>query len=356
VGTEPGWPGFRPLRVAKLVPESSTVTSVYLSADDGTSLPKPRAGQYLTLRVAGAGDPAPVRSYSLSSSPDADIYRISVKREPHGIVSDYLNSRLTLGATVDVAAPRGEFVLTDDTGPLLLVSAGIGVTPVLAMLHRLAATNTDRDVWWIYTAHDSSQHAFAGEAHGLLQSLPTAHEQVFYTSPETDPPAGISVSRGRPTPAALAALGLPIDAAAYICGPAAFMDEMRTTLSGLGIADDHIHTELFGALAAINPGVTDVRHVSPHPPPRPDGTGPQITFARSSLIVRWADGDGTLLDLADACDVPTRFSCRSGVCHTCVTSLLAGRFAYSPAPLELPADGTVLICCAQPETDLVLDM
>ncbi|HST65427.1 MAG TPA: MOSC and FAD-binding oxidoreductase domain-containing protein [Mycobacteriales bacterium] len=369
----PAWPGFRRLRVERVVPESATVTSVELAADDGAPLPPAAAGQYLTLRVAGAGDPAPVRSYSLSSPPGAATYRISVKREPHGVVSAYVGARLRPGAVLDAAAPRGEFVLADGTGPVLLLSAGIGVTPVLAMLHQLAAAGSARDVWWVHTARNAAEQAFAAEADRLLQALPHAHRYVFHTAPDGAAPDGAApdgaapagphgaapagaVRRGRPTAAALAGLGLPADATAYVCGPAAFMADMQATLAGLGIPPDRVHTELFGALAAINPGLTDVRRRSPHPPPGPDGTGPRVTFARSGLTVRWADRHGSLLDLADACEVPTRFSCRTGVCHTCVTPVLSGATDYSPEPLELPAAGTVLVCCARPDGDLVLDM
>jgi ferredoxin-NADP reductase/MOSC domain-containing protein YiiM len=356
IGVEPGWAGFRRLRVAKLVPESSIVTSVYLTAENGDALPRPAAGQYITLRVVGAGDPPPVRSYSLTSGPGSDVYRISVKCEPHGLVSDYLHSQLRPGSILDVAAPRGEFVLTDDTNPVLLVSAGIGATPVLAMLHQLAAADSPREVWWIHTARDANQHAFADEAHQLLQSLPHAHERIFYTAAQAESPPGIPVLRGRPTLAALVGLGLPAGATAYVCGPASFMDDMRAGLGALGIQPDRLHTELFGALAPINPGLTDVRNATPHQPPGPVGTGPQITFARSGLTVRWAERHGSLLELADACDVPTRYSCRAGVCHTCITPLLSGDVTYSPDPLEPPADGTVLICCARPDTGIVLDM
>jgi ferredoxin-NADP reductase/MOSC domain-containing protein YiiM/ferredoxin len=356
VGVEPGWAGFRRLRIAELVTESSTVASVYLAAENGDVLPRPKAGQYITLRMRGAGDPAPVRSYSLSSPPGADTYRISVKREPNGVVSGYIHSRLRPGSVLDVAAPRGEFVLTDDATPVLLVSAGIGVTPVLAMLHQLAAANTTRDVWWIHTARDETHHAFAGEAHQLLQSLPDAHEHIFYTSPEADPPSKGTVIRARPTLAALAALGLPSNATAYVCGPTPFMNDLRDALVELGIAPGRLHTELFGALPAINPGISDVRRQAPHQPPGPEGPGPQITFVRSGLTVSWSDRQGSLLDLADACDVPTRYACRTGVCHTCVTPVLSGDVTYAPNPLEMPGRGEALICCARPDSDLLLDL
>ncbi|MFL6100093.1 MAG: MOSC domain-containing protein [Actinomycetales bacterium] len=355
-GAEPGWPGFRRLRVTGVVAESSTVSSICLVPDDGERLSRPRAGQYITVRASEAGDPAPARSYSLSSDPGAEEYRITVKREPYGVMSRYLHAHLQAGSVLDVAAPRGEFVLDDDATPLLLLSAGIGVTPVLAMLHQLADARSTRPIWWVQVVRDAGEHAFASESRRLLDALGDAHERVFYTSPEADVPATGRVTRGRPTAAALAELGLPTDATAYICGPIAFMTEMTDALVSLGIAPARVHTELFGARSAINPGVTDVRRVTPHPPPGPPGTGPLVTFARSGLTLRWPAAQRTLLELADACEVPTRWSCRTGVCHTCVTPLLSGAVAYSPEPLEPPGPGEVLICCSRPQSDVVLDL
>ena len=344
-----GWPGFRPLKVVGVVPESSTILSVCLRPeDDSDALPIAQAGQYLTLRLkADESGPAAVRSYSLSSAPGAAEYRISVKRD--GLVSNYIHDHLMAGMTIEAAAPRGDFVLTDEPGPVVLVSAGVGITPVLAMLHALAseqaASGRRRPVWWIHVARDEAEQAFAAEAGELLAALPVAHQQVFYTA-----------RTKRPTPDQFAAFGLPVDASAYICGPAGFMDELRETLTGLGIARERIHTELFGALPSITPGLTDVRAVQPHPPAGEPGTGPLITFARSGLSVPWSDKQSSLLELADACDVPTRWSCRTGVCHTCVTPLISGEVTYRPEPLEPPPPGQVLPCCARPAGDLVLDL
>ena len=352
----PAWPAFRGLRVAKIVREDETVSSVYLAAVDGTALPAARAGQYLTLRIAGAGQPAPVRSYSVSSAPGAGTYRISVKQEPHGIVSSYLNHRLEPGAVLDVAAPRGDFVLDDGTGPVLLISAGIGVTPVLSMLHQLAKSRSDRETWWLHGARGPLEHPFAAEAHGLLASLPHAREHVFYSRATPAERRRAHAAAGRLTTEALAGLGVPAAAGAYICGPASFMTDMRDALTAIGVDPALIHTELFGALASINPGLTGRTKRPPHQPPGPPGTGSLVTFARSGLTVPFGNHGRSLLDLADACDVPTRWSCRTGVCHTCITPLLFGDITYSPDPLEPPADGQILICCAQPATGIVLDM
>jgi ferredoxin-NADP reductase/MOSC domain-containing protein YiiM len=354
--TESAWSGFRSLRVARVVPETTAVTSIYLTAADGAPLPAARAGQYLTLRITGAGPPAPVRSYSLSSAPGTRAYRISVKHEPHGVASTYLHSRLQPGAILDTAAPRGDFVLDDGPGPVLLISAGIGVTPVLSMLHELAAARSDRDVWWICGARRPREHPMADEAHTLLASLPHAHEHVFY-SQATPPELHRShASAGRLSNDKLAALPLPPEASAYVCGPAGFMASMHDALIAVGLGPDRVHTELFGARPAINPGVTGQTRRPPHQPPGPPATGPLVTFARSGISTRFPDDTHSVLDLADACDVPTRWSCRTGVCHTCSTPLLSGDITYDPAPLEPPADGEVLICCTQPKTDVVLDM
>jgi ferredoxin-NADP reductase/MOSC domain-containing protein YiiM/ferredoxin len=354
--TRPAWPAFRQLRVTKVARESETVCSIYLAAADGTALPPARAGEYLTLRVSGAGQPAPVRNYSLSSAADDGTYRISVKQEPHGVASSYLNHGLQTGAILDVAAPRGEFTLGDETGPVLLISAGIGVTPVLSMLHQLAARRSQRDIWWLYGARGPSEHPFASEAHALLASLPHVREHVFYSAATLAERRRAHAAAGRLTKEALAGLGIPPGASAYLCGPASFMADMRNALTAIGLGQAAIHTELFGALASINPGIIGQVNRPPHQPPGPPGPGPLVTFARSGIAVPFGDDWHSVLDLADACDVPTRWSCRTGVCHTCVTTLLSGDIAYAPDPLEPPADGQVLICCARPSTDTVLDM
>jgi ferredoxin-NADP reductase/MOSC domain-containing protein YiiM len=356
LGAGPAWPAFRELLVAKVIRESAAVSSIYLTTADGTALSTARAGQYLTLRITGAGQPALVRSYSLSSAPDAGTYRISVKQEPHGIASSYLNHDLRPGAVLDVAAPRGDFVLDHRAGPILLISAGIGVTPVLSMLHQLAESHSERDIWWLYGARGPHEHPFAAEAHALLASLPHSREHVFYSVATPAERHRVHAADGRLTKEALAGLGIPASANAYVCGPASFMADMHDALTALGVDPAAIHTELFGALPSINPGLTEQTRRAPHQPPGPPDTGPLVTFTRSGITTPFGSDWHSVLDLADACDVPTRWSCRTGVCHTCVTPLLSGDITYSPAPLEPPDGGEVLICCAQPGTDIVLDM
>jgi ferredoxin-NADP reductase len=361
IGTEPApparpaWAGFRALTVTRIIPESAAVSSIYLAAADGAALPAARAGQYLTVRIPTAGQPAPVRSYSLSSAPGASPYRISIKREPHGVASSYLNCTLRPGTTLQVAAPRGGFVLESGTGPVLLISAGIGVTPVLAMLHQLAPRHSTREVWWLNGARAPREHPFAAEAHTLLASLPHGHEHVYYSA-ATREQLPSRVHAGRLSKDKLARLDIPASADAYICGPASFMTYMQRALTAIGIDPARIHTELFSALPPVNPGLTGQIRRPPHQPPGRPGPGPMVTFARSGISTPFPTSRRSVLDLADACDVPTRWSCRTGVCHTCVTPLLFGDVTYSPEPLEPPAEGQVLICRAQPATEIALDM
>ncbi|MFD0433407.1 MOSC domain-containing protein [Streptomyces chartreusis] len=356
-GGEPAWEGFRGLRVASVVQETATVSSIQLAAPDGSHLPPARGGQHLTLRVPEAADPAPVRSYSLSSAGVDGRYRISVKHEPRGVASTYLTTKLRPGATVDVAAPRGDFVLKPGTDPVLLVSAGIGLTPVLAMLHELSESRSKREIWWIHSARSSQEHPLAAEAHALIGSLPHAREFIFYSgAASASQPAGGDIIHGRLSKDAVIALGVPRDATAYVCGPASFMSDVKDALSAAGVDPAAVHSELFGALGAITPGLREQTDRQPHQPPGAPGTGPVVTFARSGISTPFPDTGGSLLELAEACDVPVRWSCRTGVCHTCVTPLLTGDVAYETTPLEAPADSEVLICCARPDSDVVLDM
>jgi ferredoxin-NADP reductase len=303
------------------------------------------------------GGPPVIRSYSLSGPPGDPGYRISVKQEPHGLASGYLRSRLRAGDTLEVAAPRGTFTLAGGDGPVLLVSAGIGATPVLAMLHALAAERSTRPVWWLHGARERAEHPFAEESRALLARLPNAHALVCYSRPAAGDRQGADyTTAGRLSAGLLERLALPRDADAYLCGPPAFMRELTEALVALGIDPSRVHTETFGAEPGLTPGVLATPTRPPHPPAGPPGAGAGISFARSGLSVNWDDAYASLLELAEACDVPVRWSCRTGVCHTCETGLVSGAVSYAPDPLDQPADGNTLVCCARPEGDLVLDL
>ena len=352
----PAWAGFRPLRVAEIRRESTTVSSFRLvPVDDELPTPTATAGQYLTLRLRPDAEAPPlVRSYSLSDVPDERGYRISVKREGAG--SRFLHEHVKVGDVVDVAAPRGSFVLRAGTGPVVLISAGVGATPVLAMLHALAHDASPRPIWWLHGARDRAEHAFAAEVDALLAGLPGSHRLVAYSRPAEGPPDTGHAVPGRLDRAMLEQVGAPTDADYYLCGPEGFMRAMSAALTARGVAPERISTETFGAVAVHASGIVKAGDRAPHVPDGPPGTGPTVTFSRSSLAVPWADRFPSLLDLAEACDVPVGFGCRNGTCHNCESGLLAGEVTYGPEPLEPPPEGRVLVCCSRPSSELTLDL
>jgi ferredoxin-NADP reductase/MOSC domain-containing protein YiiM len=354
----PAWPGFRQLAVRAITRESDSVISIRLEDPTGASLPAARPGQYLTLRVQpDKQQRAVLRNYSLSGPPGLGYYRVTVKHERGGAASGYLHTRLAVGDQLDIAAPRGTFILDQTHAPVLLISAGIGATPVLAMLQALAQERSDREIWWLHGARNGREHSFAAEARALLASLPNARAHVYYSRPAPNDLKGRDFdSAGRLTTSLLAELNPPPDAEAYMCGPTAFMDDISAGLGALGFDASRIHTEPFGPAASETPGIAATTARAPHPPAGQPGNGPTIAFARSDLTIQWSSDYGTLLDLAESCDVPVRWSCRTGVCHTCETTLIAGNVDYSPDPVEPPTDGSVFICCSQPRDDMVLDL
>ncbi|MCW2241673.1 MOSC and FAD-binding oxidoreductase domain-containing protein [Azospirillum canadense] len=357
-GPPPAWAGFRPLRVSRKTSESSRVTSLTLEPTDGRPLALALPGQFVLLRLRPAPDaPVLLRSYSLSGEPSDARYRVSIQRAVHGAAGSYIESQVRVGDVLDVSAPRGSFTLTSGDGPVVLLSAGIGATPVLAMLHSLAAAASPRTIWWIYGARDGREHPFAGETRTLLAALPGSHSHVRYSLPRpADRPVLDYDAAGRLTVQVLQELGVPRDADFYLCGPAAFLTDFTTGLQAWGVAASRVHSEIFGSAPSMTPGVAAARHVPPHLPVGPAGTGPLVSFARSNLSVPWNPAFNSLLELAEACDVPVRWSCRSGVCHNCETGLVTGTVGYLPDPVEPPGDGNVLICCCQPKGDIALDL
>jgi ferredoxin-NADP reductase/MOSC domain-containing protein YiiM/ferredoxin len=354
----PAWAGFRRLAVTGIEAESDSVISVRLDDPDGAALPAAEPGQYLTLRLQPDEDARSVlRNYSMSGPPGAGYYRFTVKREEGGVASGYLHTRLRVGDRIEVAAPRGTFILDRTEAPVLLISAGIGATPVLAMLHALAEEHSEREVWWLQGARSGRDHPFAAEARALLASLPNVRARVYYSRPAPSDLEGRDYDgAGRLSAALVGELEPPRDAEAYLCGPAAFMEDISAGLAAIGLDAARIHTEPFGPAPGLTPGIAPTPARPPHPPAGEPGAGPTIEFARSDLAVPWSDDYPSLLELAEACDVPVRWSCRTGVCHNCETTLIEGALEYDPDPVEPPADGSALICCSRPRSDVVLDL
>ncbi len=357
----PAWQGFRPMRVARLERETANVVSLYLEQLDGASPPAGLPGQFLVLRLRTRPDgPVLLRNYSMSGMVGASNYRVSVKREMDGAVSSYLHNHVQAGDVLEVSAPRGGFTLESGDAPVVFLSAGIGATPLLAMLHSLSSAASRREVWWIYGARNRAEHPFAKESRGLLEPLVNSRSHIVYSKPDSEDELGVDYdSVGYVDTPLLDRLGVTRDATRdadfYLCGPPSFLRDLTAGLKTRGADSARIHLEVFGPEAPKTPGIA--RSSPPvHAPAGEPGSGPRISFIRSGLTVSWDSRFSSLLELAEACDVPVQWACRTGVCHTCECALIGGTVDYEPDPLEPPAAGNALICCSRPSGDVEVDL
>lgn len=190
-----------------------------------------------------------------------------------------------------------------------------------------------------------------------MKNLARGKSHIWYSRPSPEDRQGSDFdSPGRITSDALKTLGVPLDADFYLCGPSSFLKDVNSGLAALGVPSERVHEEIFGAAGSITPGIAESSPVRPHPPGGPAGTGPQVSLARSGLNVPWNPKFASLLEFAEACDVPVRWSCRTGVCHMCESGLISGNVSYEPEPLEAPAQGNLLICCSRPKSDVAIDL
>jgi ferredoxin-NADP reductase/predicted pyridoxine 5'-phosphate oxidase superfamily flavin-nucleotide-binding protein len=238
----------RTLRLIDKVRESEDVTSFVFESRDGGPLPDFEAGQHLPIELDVVGHAEPVRrTYSLSNGPGGEQYRISVKREPFGLASRLLHDVIEPGAFVDAHRPAGEFVLSKPDRPIALISAGVGLTPMVSMLHALVESPMPEPVWFIHGARDGAHHPLSEEVRALAAKREHAHVHVAYSRPHAGDVAGVDYdSTGRVDAELIASLVPDLDAEFYLCGPAPFLADVHMGLMARGVTADRIHTETFG--------------------------------------------------------------------------------------------------------------
>lgn len=349
------WPGWRRFRVARtqLEDPAGTIRSFHLQPVDGPPLPPFRAGQYVTLQLGGTtGDPQPiVRCYSLSDVPSPDDYRISVKRvaaspgRPAGKASGCLHDRIRVGDEVSLRAPSGHFVVDlEDPRPPVLVGAGVGITPIWSMLKTLLREAPTREVWFVYGARNSKEHAFRSELANLRAAHPGLHAVVVYSRPEVEDRAGVDYQAKGHVDIDLLKRMLPDKQLPfYVCGPGALMESVVPALRAWGVPESLIHYEAFGPSS-----------LSAEPQVGPDTQTHLVTFSRSQRTVSWSAADRSLLDLAERNGIEVPSGCRAGGCGSCQTAVETGSVSYRQSP-EYPVESDCcLLCISRPTSDLVL--
>lgn len=341
---------WRRFRVAHVVEESATIRSLHLEPTDGAGLVAPLAGQHLPIRVTVPGSTgALVRTYTLSSAPGDKLYRISVKRE--GAVSSQLHG-LVIGDVIEARAPAGDFTIdASSMRPAVLLAAGIGITPILAMARHLvlegARTRRLRGTWLIYSARTAAERAFAAEISAIARASDGAIRAVRVLSRTEDAVAGRDYEHYGRIDVNLLRNGLPLgDCDVYLCGPSAFMQDVYDGLRDLNVDDDRIHAEAFGPGGVAR--TPDVAVPWDSPDTAPFDAAVAVSFADTGSTATWRPGSGTLLELAEASGLSPEFGCRAGTCGACRTRLLAGTVRHiRRAGVAIGAD-EVLICCAVP--------
>jgi ferredoxin-NADP reductase len=352
--TKPG-ASFMRMRVIDVQRESAVIKSFVLEAADGGVLPAFLPGQFVQVRITDAHGQIRTRHYSLSGDPaERTRWRISVKHQlappdraelPDGCVSSHLHAHIEVGATLDIAGPAGAFVLDEDSDrPVVLLSGGVGVTPMLSMLHRLCSSSRRR-VYFIHACENGEVHAFREEVARLRSSREEVETHICYRSPEAaDLPTQRFNSQGLITKATLQHL-LPLDDYdVYLCGPTPFMQANWRLLRELGIDKARIRHEFFGPASIL--GQDDVDE--------PLVTVPAVCFMPSGKTLAWDPSCHSLLEFAERAGFEPSFSCRAGLCGSCASELIDGSVEYIEPPLDEPRDGEVLLCCARPSSAVTI--
>ncbi|WP_296745949.1 2Fe-2S iron-sulfur cluster-binding protein [Mesorhizobium sp.] len=356
--------GFRELKVAGKVRESATISSFHLEPVEAEGWRPFEPGQFLVFRMPARGGGFVLRNYSVSCSPESrGRYRITVKREaapsadvPDGVGSCYLHDHVEVGDILLAEGPRGDFVLDGESKRhVVLLSGGVGLTPLVAMLHALAAT--ERKVLFIHACDNGDVHALRDEVEMLVASRPGMTTHFCYRLPTVgDRAAGRHHSEGVVTRELLQRL-LPLDDYDfYLCGPPPFMQAVHRALRGLGVPKQRIAYEFFGPATVLEAPAEPVR-VTPPPPALVAAAGAMtVEFRKSGHTAAWDPTAESLLAFAEAQGLSPDFSCRAGICGTCKSRLVSGEVAYFEEPLDEPPPGEALLCCSKPRGSVVLDL
>jgi ferredoxin-NADP reductase/MOSC domain-containing protein YiiM/predicted pyridoxine 5'-phosphate oxidase superfamily flavin-nucleotide-binding protein len=360
--------GFRNFLVRRKEAESETITSFYLVPDDSKPLTPYLPGQFLTFELAMPGNSGSVmRTYSLSDSPDRDYYRVSIKREPPpddrpdlppGLSSSYFHERVDVGTTLLIGPPRGKFHLDPDSDrAVVLLSGGVGVTPLLSMMNAIVRSGTGRRVWFIHGARNGREQAFGAHIRRMARENDNVTAHIRYSAPVPDDAENRDFNSKGHVDIELLKQLLPFDDYEfYLCGPVPFMKSLYCGLLSMGVAESRVHYEFFGPASALTEDSEPRGQAPARPPSEELGGECEVAFARSGITAAWDPACETILDLAEHHGLSPPYSCRSGICRTCMCELVEGEVKYLEEPLNAPDPGCVLICVSRPKTKIVVDI
>ena len=362
------WQDWRNFVVDRKVKESAEITSFYLKPQDNQKLPDYKPGQFLTIKLDIPEQSRPViRTYSISDYNNSDnYYRLSIKREcppknldvPPGVASNFMHDRIEEGSSIPCKPPNGKFYIDPQNSlPAVLISNGVGITPMIAMAKACIKAKANRHIWFLHGARNGDYHAFSNAMLELEKANSNLHLHYKYSRPRSED-EGIYHSKGYVDKELLETKIIPeidrvcgsTEAEYYLCGSPAFMDSIRTGLNELKVLEDRVFFESFSG--GKTKGVTKETTNN-------NGSveSAEITFAASGKTLTWQKGDGTILEFAEANDINPDYSCRQGVCLTCMCELQEGEVEYVEEPTNEPDEGNVLICISQPKTSkVVLDL
>jgi ferredoxin-NADP reductase/MOSC domain-containing protein YiiM len=359
------WSGFRTFVVDRKVPESQTITSFYLVPEDGKPLPIYMPGQFLTFKLSVPGHPKPeIRKYSLSDSPGhLDYFRVTIKREPSTedasliSASNYFNDQVEPGIKLQVAAPRGDFFLDpQEESPVVMLSGGVGLTPMISMLNAIVESGKKRQVWFVHGTRNGIHHAMCKHMRRVAVDNDNVSLHIRYSRPQPEDLKGRDYdSTGHVTVDFLGELLPDKNMDFYLCGPPPFMKSLLKDLLDCGVPQNRIHFELFGPASMLQEGIRSKRALSRKKPVSGEEAF-EVVFLQTGTTAKWDPEYENLLDFAEDQGVFPDFSCRSGICHTCMHELLEGEVEYAFEPLDPPYPGQVLLCCARPKSNLVIDV
>ena len=352
------WSGYRNFVVTRIVRECFNTVSVYLEPEDGKPIADFKPGQHITLRFQPKGKAKPlVRCYSLSDSPGKPHYRITVKHledrgdnKGPGVVSTIINYGIQVGHRIPIKAPSGHFQLEDQSNDVaVLLAGGIGVTPMVSMLEHLVDTDSQRSVLLIHGVRNGKDQPFQSHLRKLSQENPNVHVVSCYSKPNPDDVKGVDYQVSGFASIALLQTILPgQNCQFHLCGPPAFMESLHQGLLDWGVDESRIRFEQFGpsTIRKSTASSTEVKHDEPDP----------VSFIESDEMALWSSNYESLLELAEAHDIPIESGCRAGSCGTCETAIISGKVRYLTGQQVSCNPGCCLPCIAVPDGPLELEV